>query len=198
MIPLDNRRLKKQIIMDTNPQSSVCEAYRSLRTNLEYSSLNENHKVIMFTSAHNGDGKIVTAINLSIAFAQTSKKVLIIDADLRSPKLHSVFQVNNTEGLASILTDESDAIAQVQKTHIDLLYVLPSGPIPPNPSELLASSKLLATIDELRYDFDLIILIAPAATLSDPYILASRCDGVLLVIDSGKVGRKDAIKIKTA
>lgn len=182
--------------MDTNPQASVCEAYRTLRTNLEYSSVSENHKVIMFTSAQNGDAKAVTAINLAIAFAQTNKKVLIIDADLRNPRLQTVFAVNNSKGLATVLGESGEAVDSIQPTHIDMLYALPAGPIPSNPSELLSSPKLSMTIEELRRYFDLMILIAPAATLSDPYIVASRCDGVLLVIDSGKVGRRDALKIK--
>lgn len=188
---------KRPIITDINPKSPISEAYRTLRTNIEFSSFDEQIRVIMLTSAGPGEGKSTTAANLAVAFAQSDKKVLIMDADLRKPTLHHTFSKTNRWGLTNIIAGQAEVKEVISQTEINNLDLLASGPIPPNPSELLASKRMSALLEELKLIYDIIIVdTPPALAVTDAQIMSTKCDGVILVIDSGKVKREVALKVK--
>jgi capsular exopolysaccharide synthesis family protein len=189
----------KHLITEINPRSPISEAYRILRTNIEFSMIDQNIQVIMITSAGPGEGKTTTVANLAITYAQQGKKVVVIDADMRKPTLHSRFQLSNRTGLSNLLSGQIPLEDAVKETHIANLYAIPSGTIPPNPSEILASKRMKSVVEDLKQQFDLVIFdTPPALVVTDAQIASTLCDGVLLVIDSGKVKREHAIKMKSA
>jgi capsular exopolysaccharide synthesis family protein len=189
---------KRPLITKVNPKSPVSEAYRVLRTNIDFSAIDEQLlKIIMVTSAGQGEGKSTTAANLAIVHAQSDKKVLIIDADLRKPTMHHIFDKSNRSGLTNLLTGQTDMTNVLMKTDIENLHVLTAGPVPPNPSEILASKRMVAILEELKELYDIIVVdTPPALTVTDALVLASKCDGVIIIIDSGKVKREMAMKVK--
>lgn len=185
------------LITNTNSKSPISEAYRILRTNIEFSNVDQDLKCIMFTSSQFGEGKSTTASNIAVTFAQTNRKVLLIDCDLRRPTQHHIFMLSNRFGLSNYLTTQVDLDEVILPTSIPNLSAIVSGPIPPNPSELLASKKMSALLEELRSQFDMIIIdTPPIIAVADAQIVAVRCDGTLLVLDSGKVKREVALKSK--
>ncbi|CAN7341096.1 MULTISPECIES: CpsD/CapB family tyrosine-protein kinase [unclassified Paenibacillus] len=194
---MSNSTNKRPIITHQNPKSPISEAYRALRTNIQFSSIDEELRVIMVTSAGPGEGKSTTLINLAVAYAQTDKKVLIIDGDLRKPTMHHTLRVSNRWGLTNLLTNQLTIREVLQDTFIPNLQIITSGPIPPNPSEILASKKMISTIDELKQSFDVILIDAPPAiAVTDSQIIASRTDGVILVVNSDRTKREAVLKAK--
>ncbi|OCT10696.1 capsular biosynthesis protein [Paenibacillus pectinilyticus] len=194
---MSNSTNKRPIITHQNPKSPISEAYRALRTNIQFSSIDEELKVIMVTSAGPGEGKSTTLINLAVAYAQTDKKVLIIDGDLRKPTMHHTLRVSNRWGLTNLLTNQLSIQEVLQDTFIPNLHIISSGPIPPNPSEILASKKMLSVIEELKLQFDVILIDAPPAiAVTDSQIIATRADGVILVVNSDKTKRDAVLKAK--
>ena len=140
-----------------------------------------------------GEGKTVTASNLAVVMAQLGRKVLLIDGDLRKPRLHSVFNVSNQSGLVHLLTGGADLEGVLQRTAVSNLWVIPSGPIPPNPSELLASSHMTDLLQEAESRFDLILFdTPPALAVTDATLVGALADGVILCLRSGRVQREDA------
>jgi len=180
-----------QLITVSDPQSPIAEAYRTLRTNLEFSSLDHPLKSMVVTSAGPEEGKSTTLANLAVATAQAGRKVILVDCDLRRPRLHELFGVNNESGLTTMVVDET-AMKQppLQETGVPGLQLLPSGPHPPNPVELLASRRMAEVIDLLTGQADTVLFDAPPViTVTDAAVLASRVDGVLLVISAGATKR---------
>ncbi|MBO7747818.1 CpsD/CapB family tyrosine-protein kinase [Paenibacillus sp. MWE-103] len=181
-----------------NPKSPISEAYRSLRTNIQFSAIDKGIKVLMATSALAGEGKTTTITNLAIAYAQEGKKVLLIDGDLRRPSLHAVFQLTNRVGLTSALFNQNILAEVIRDTSVDHLSVITSGPIPPNPSEILGSQRMLALIEELKQEFDLILFdTPPILAVTDGLVISAYCDGVVLVVHAGKVKRSLVMKAKS-
>ncbi|SEC11450.1 CpsD/CapB family tyrosine-protein kinase [Paenibacillus sp. GP183] len=188
---------KNPLITDVNPKSPISESYRTLRTNIQFSAVDEDLKVLMVTSAGPGEGKSTTIANLAVAYAQSDKKVLLIDADLRKPTMHHTFRLTNRWGLTNLLTNQAEIEEVINSSSIPNLDVLTSGPIPPNPSEILSSKRMNTLLEELKKRYDIILIDSPPAiAVTDAQILATRCDGVILVIDSGKVKREIALKAK--
>ncbi|MGN7455641.1 CpsD/CapB family tyrosine-protein kinase [Paenibacillus pasadenensis] len=182
-----------------DPKSPISEAYRTLRTNIQFSSFDEAIRVIMVASANPGEGKSTTASNLAVTYAQEGKKVLLIDADLRKPSVFKVFQVSNRVGLSTVVSGQCRAADAVQETLVDNLFVLPSGPVPPNPSELLASQSMKATLEQFKADFDVIVFdTPPVLAVTDSIIVSSLCQGVLLVVHAGKVKSELVRKAKSS
>lgn len=171
------------------------EAYRLVRTNLEFASVDRPLAVLLVTSASPGEGKSTTVANLAIALAQTGKRVIIVDADLRKPILHRLFEVPNKQGLTNLLLVEDGQVEQhLQAGPIEGLRVLPSGLLPPNPAELLTSPRMAALIERLKHEADIVILDSPPVlAVADAIVLASRVDGTLLVVDSQRT-RADALR----
>jgi succinoglycan biosynthesis transport protein ExoP len=172
-------------------RSSAAEAYRGLRTSVLLSSAGGPPKTMMFTSGKPGEGKTTTAINTAISLAQLGSSVLIIDADLRKPGTHKVFGLRHTLGLSSYLSGDNLKVEQViQKLSIPNLSLIPCGPIPPNPSELVSSNKMKEMLVELADQYDHILIDSPPLIhVTDPVILSTLVDGVILVVHGGKSTR---------
>lgn len=187
----------RQLIVNDDPKSISSEAFRTLRTNLQFIPSDTALKVIMGTSAGPGEGKSTTISNLAVSIAQSGKSVLIIDCDLRKPVIHSVFKLNNTVGLTSVLTGQASLDEAIQESHIEGLHILTSGVIPPNPAELLDSERMNQILGELKNKYQQIILDAPPILpVADPLILAPKTDGVILVIAANKVPKDIALRAK--
>lgn len=189
---------KRRIITLHNSKSPISESYVKLRTNIELSAVDGPIQTILFTSANPGEGKSTTVANLAVVFAQADKKVLIIDADLRKPTMHHFFSLSNRMGLTSVLTNRASLLDATNTTAIPSLKVLTSGPIPPNPSELLGSKRMEALLQELRQQFDVILIdTPPSLAVADAQIMAKLVDGAVIVLHSGKVKREDGLKVKS-
>lgn len=186
---------KRQIITLTNPRSPISESYRALRTNIEFSSIDEKLQVLMVSSAGPGEGKSTTITNLAVTFAQSEKKVVLIDADLRKPTAHHTFSISNRYGLSSIISQQCSLEEGIQVTDIPNLDVITSGAIPPNPAEMMGSKRMTATIEQLRQMYDIVLIdTPPLLAVTDAQIVATKSDGVILVVDQGKVKRDIASK----
>ncbi len=187
-----------KIITIWNPKSPISEAYRTLRTNIQYASIDRSIKSIMVTSTGPGEGKSTTISNYAVALSQNNKKVLLIDADLRKPTLHNFFMLHNRLGLTNVLAGLEDYSTAIQCTEVPNLYVLTSGPIPPNPAEILGSKKMEALIQKLSEQYEYILFDAPPIiAVADAQILSHYIDGVLLVVNSGKTNKELAIRAKS-
>jgi capsular exopolysaccharide synthesis family protein len=174
------------VYVSDNPLSPITEAFRTLRTNLEFAGVDKPLKSLLITSTSPGEGKSTIAVNLAAVIAQGEHKVVLMDTDLRRPTLHRHLQIANRRGLSDLFRD-SIKIGNVINTWGEPpIAVITSGGLPPNPSELLASAKMEAILRELESKSDVIILDAPPCIVADPVILAARVDGVLLVIEPGK------------
>jgi succinoglycan biosynthesis transport protein ExoP len=181
-----------ELVPHERPRTPVSEAYRALRTALLLSSANEL-RVIAVTSAEAGEGKTTTSSNLAVVMAQLGRRVLIVDSDLRKPRLHQVFRVSNRLGLVTWLTSGGDPDGVFLPTEVPNLWLTPSGPIPPNPSELLASERMREWLRMVRSRFDVVIVdTPPALAVTDATILGVLADGVVLTLRAGKVTREEA------
>jgi polysaccharide biosynthesis transport protein len=180
-----------RLVALVQPRSGAAEAYRSLRANIEFAAVDAPIRTLLVTSARQGEGKTVTAANLAVAFAQAGRSVILIDADLRKPGAHVIFNLPNAQGLTSMLrTDEASVDAVAQTVEQANLRVVPSGPLPPNPAELLGSRRMRSTIDRLAVGEDLLIFDGPPLqAVTDSAILSSFLDATLLVIDASKSSR---------
>ena len=189
---------KRKLITKYDPKSPISEQYRTIRTNVLFSSVDEEIRTLMVTSSGPGEGKSTTAANLAVVFAQQGKTVLLIDADLRKPTVHYTFNLINTIGLTSVLTNQSSLREAVQKSDESKLYILPSGPIPPNPSELLGSKAMQQfIIEKALEEFDIVIFdTPPVLAVTDAQILANLCQGTLLVASSGSTEKDNLVKTK--
>lgn len=185
----------ESLMVGSQRRSSAAEAYKVLRTNVEFSTLDRPGQTLLVTSANPGEGKTTTTANLALAIAQTGKRVVVVDSDLRRPNLHKLFGLSNTGGLSSaLLSKEASLDGYVQRTRFENLAVLTSGPLPPNPSELLSSRRLDAVLEALKRKADVMLFDSPPALpVADASILASKVDGTILVVDSGKT-RVDALR----
>lgn len=180
-----------------SPDSAMAEAYRALRTNIEFSSAGKEMKVIMITSASRKEGKTTTAVNLAISLSQTGKRVILIDADMRNAFVHNILHLENDKGLANFLGLQTSLEEVVISTSIPNLSTILAGTLPPNPAELLTMSRMDLLLEELRKQFDTIILDTPSAlSVTDAQIIAAKSDGVLLVVEQGFVKREAAKKVK--
>ncbi|WP_439330866.1 CpsD/CapB family tyrosine-protein kinase [Neobacillus piezotolerans] len=170
-----------------DPKSTISEQYRTIRTNIQFSSVDREVRSLMVTSSGPSEGKSTTASNLAVVFAQQGKKVLLVDADMRRPTVHYTFNLPNTFGMTNVLTKQISFSEAVRNTDVEDLYVLSSGPIPPNPAELLGAATMGQLFEEALEMFDLVIFdTPPVLAVTDAQILANKCDGTLLVIYSGK------------
>jgi non-specific protein-tyrosine kinase len=178
------------------PQSGVAEAYRTLRVNIEFASVGTPVQTLLVTSAVSGEGKTITATNLAVVFASSGRRVLLVDADLRRPGVHLVFNTTNGQGLTSLLRSDDvslDAVARV--TEQANLRILTAGPLPPNPAELLGSPRMQVILDRLKASGDLIIFDSPPLQgVTDSTVLSSFLDGTVMVIDAGR-GKRRAVRL---
>ncbi|NIK79543.1 capsular exopolysaccharide synthesis family protein [Paenibacillus castaneae] len=188
---------KWNLITEINPKSPISEGYRMLRTNIEFSTINQKLQVIMVTSSKPSEGKSTTCANMAVAFAQANKRVLLIDADLRKPSQHLIFGKSNRFGLTTALFNKDELLKVIQHTNTENLSIIHSGPIPPNPSELLSSDQMADLLVSVREMYDVIIIdTPPILSVTDAQIVATQSDGVVLVVNSGKVKKEVLLKSK--
>ena len=179
-----------RLIMVREPRSPFAESYRALRTNIRISSVDEPIRTLIVTSPGEREGKSTTTANLGIVEAQAGRSVILVDADLRRSALHKIFSLAGKEGLTNILVeDEVSVDGRLQETGVDNLRVLTSGPLPPDPANLLGSQKMHHIIERLGHEADLIIFDTPPMVVSDAAVLALEADAVLLVVDAGRTRR---------
>lgn len=185
----------RSLITHYDKKSPISEQYRTIRTNIEFSSVDQNFKTIVVTSAGPGEGKSTTIANLAVVFAQQDKKVLLIDGDLRKPTVHYTFRMDNTIGLTNALTGLAPLDAAIKDTDIEHLCVLTSGPIPPNPAEMLGSAAMKKLMQEVAEQFDIILLDSPPVlAVTDAQVLSNLADGIVLVTKSGQTEYEMAVK----
>ncbi|MFA1822228.1 CpsD/CapB family tyrosine-protein kinase [Virgibacillus oceani] len=189
----------RHVIAKLNPKSPITEQYRTVRTNLQFASIDNELKSMIVTSSGPGEGKSMTTANLAVVYAQQGKKVLLIDADLRKPTVHYTFRLDNLRGLSNILVGEHTLEKSVNRSDVDNLDVISCGPIPPNPSELLASKKMQQLLHDAKLSYDLVIFdTPPVLAVTDAQIMANIVDGSLLVVRSNQTENEAAIKAKEA
>lgn len=184
------------LITLTDPQSPISEAYRTLRTNLSFYSLDAPLRSLVVTSPAVGEDKGESIANLAVTMAQSGRKTLLVDCDLRRPVLHEFFGLSNDDGLTNMILNDADR-PPLQETSVENLSLLASGPKPPNPADLLGSKKVDQLIINMTEQFDFVLFNAPpVVAVTDATILGAKVDGVLLVITAGKTRRDHAEKAK--
>ena len=180
-----------ELVNQLYPRFFISEDYRTVRTSILLSHAESPPKSIVFTSALPKEGKTATVANMAVAFSQLDEKVLVVDADLRKPRLHRIFKVKNIGGLSGYLTGKVSIEDAVQKTNVENIWLIPSGPIPPNPSELLNSDKMKGMMDELKRGYDVVMLdTPPMLAVVDGVIISSLGDSTVFIIQAGKTTRK--------
>ena len=173
-------------IVEKKPKSISAESYRTLRTNIQYSSFDKEIRTIVVTSSEPGEGKSTVAGNLALSFAQSDKSTIIIDCDLRKPSLHKKFRISNMVGLSDILIGRKSLVEAVNQYN-ENMHIITSGKIPPNPAEMLGSKAMERLIAELKEIYDVIILdSAPLQAVTDAQILSTKSDGTILVVRAEK------------
>lgn len=178
-------------------KSPISEAFRTLRTNVQFTSVDSETKKIMVTSAGPREGKSTTVANLAVSMAQAGKSVLIVDADLRNPTQHKLFGVDNAQGLSVALVQDQDYQQYLRETAVPGVLVLTGGPIPPNPAELVGSQRMKRLIQEVSEQFDIVLIdTPPIIAVTDAAILAQEVDGVILVLASAEVNKDYAQRAK--
>jgi capsular exopolysaccharide synthesis family protein len=174
-----------------HPQSIIGEAFRTLRTNIKFVTAGKDVKSFVVTSAGPKEGKSVISTNLAVAMANAGENVILVDGDMRRPKVHKYFNIDNTKGLSNLLIDEKVKDIETHNTEFKNLKVIPSGPIPPNPNELLGGSRMKELLLKLKERFDIIIIDSPPVlSVSDSLILGTKTDGAILVFSANKTAKK--------
>lgn len=192
---IEGKEQMEKLITARYPKSPISEAYRVMRTNLQFSSLDQPLRSLVVTSPQPTEGKSTTVANLGVVMAQAGKRVVLVDSDLRRPTLHKFFGVSNKEGLTTALLEEEPYLnGRLQATGVDNLSILTSGPLPPNPSELLGSGRMKRLIEQMQEEADIILFdTPPSLPVTDATVLATQTDGVLVVTDSGHT-RRSAVR----
>lgn len=195
--------MKRELIAHEDPKSHVSELFRTLRTNIQFMNSSRHLKSLLVTSTLPGEGKTWVSSNLAIAFAQTDKRVVLIDADMRKCCLHDIFNVKACPGLSNYLAgmgaenpQSDDISAYLRETEIPNLYLLPSGNVPPNPSELLSSPQMSHLLHKLKGMFDLIVIDAtPSKLVTDAVVLSRIVDSTIVVVGHNMTKKDDLTKV---
>lgn len=182
----------RNLVVEIEPKSTIAEQFRTLRSNIKFSKAEDELRTLLITSALPSEGKSTVSANLACLFASEGKKVLFIDADMRKPTVQYTFRLFNTTGLSNILSKQAALMDVINdKVGIENLHVITSGPVPPNPSELLGSVTFERLLTEAKEHYNIIIFDAPPTlSVTDAQIIANRVDGTILVIDTQYTERK--------
>jgi capsular exopolysaccharide synthesis family protein len=185
----DTSRNGTGLVMAQAPRSAAAEAYRTLSTNIQFSSLDRDIRTLLITSVGPQEGKSIVLANLAITMAEGGRRVVMVDCDLRRPSLHAIFGLADQPGLTTMMLNESLA-PPLQATPFDNVSLVAAGPLPPNPAELISSERFTRVLAAIGADADVVLVDAPpVSAVTDATILATRVDGVLLVVDSGRTRR---------
>lgn len=187
-VKLDDETMKNgaPLIVLEEPSSAVSEEFRTVTTNIKFAIIGNKDKTISITSANPSEGKSFFSSNLAVTFANQNERVLLIDADLRRPTVHRTFMVSNKFGLSNLLSDDLDSSEVIQHTNVKNLDVITSGPVPPNPAELIGSSTFKKLLADLNSKYDRIIVDTPPVNAAtDASLIASICYGTILVVPQG-------------
>lgn len=177
----------KKLISVNKPKSPISEAYRGIRTSIEFSNIDEQIKTITVTSTRQNEGKSTVIANLAVSFANLDKKVLILDGDLRNPSVHKMFGVSNIKGVTDILVSNKKFAECVHCTDVENLHVLTGGAIPPNPSEMLSSKKMKDFVESMKEYYDYIFIDAPPiGIVTDAGIISTYTDGCIFVVSANE------------
>lgn len=194
---LELKKVEPKLVTLTAPRSSAAEQYRALRTNLEFLAVSGELRRIMVTSGTPGAGKSLTSANLAVVLAQAGKRVLLVDADLRRPFAHHLFGFPNLMGLSTAVTHPESWQTFVNQSPVPELVVMTSGPIPPNPAEILSSKVMMDLLEEMSRHFEMVIVdTPPVVSFTDAVALSQGVHGTLLVVRSGMTSRKVDLKGK--
>lgn len=186
-----------RLVTLSDPRSPAAEAYRTLRTNIQFSSLDHPLRTLLITSAGADEGKSTTLCNLAVTMAQAGTNLIVADCDLRQPSIHEIFRLGNDKGLTTALLGDMEGELPLQQTPIPNLVALTAGPPPPNPADILGSQRMQRVVDALSASADLVLFDSPPIGLvTDAAMLASRVDGVILVIRAGKTRRETASRAR--
>lgn len=178
---------KMNLVAYTHPDSRIAEEYRSIRTNLHFITRNRKSRIFLVTSPSMGEGKTTAAANLAVSMAQQKENVLLIDGNLRNPTIHNIFKISNSSGLTDVISGSTTFEESVHQTKIGRLDVLTSGSIHPNPAELIGSQLMRDLFSKTFLSYDTVLIdSAPTLGVTDTALLASLCDGVVLVMTQGK------------
>jgi polysaccharide biosynthesis transport protein len=198
---LDKKQSDRQrLVTLAAPRSPVAEAFRTLRTNLEFASVDKQLRSLVVTSAVPGEGKSTVSANVALTFAQAGRKVVLLDADMRRPSIHRLFEVPNSYGLTTLLRSEETPIGSIAHATDELnLRVITTGPLPPNPAELLGSQRMGDLMARLDHEADMIVVDSPPLhAVTDAAVLAAQMDGALLVVHAGRTKRGAVRQAKEA
>jgi non-specific protein-tyrosine kinase len=188
---------RDQLVTIAHPRSPAAEAYRTLRTNIQFCTLDAPVRSLLVTSASPEDGKSVTLANLAVTFAEAGQEVALVDADLRRPSLHTLFGLPNERGLTTFLLEDPNSQPPLQSVNVDHLRVLTSGPLPHNPADLLGSQRMEKVVERLRDLAEIVLFDAPPViAVADAAVLARKLDAVLLVVGVGRTKRDHAGRAK--
>lgn len=194
---LKNLSKERRLITYLYPKSTISEQFRMLRSNIMFSSIDHDIKKIVVTSAAPEAGKSTVAANVAVAYAQADKKVLLLDGDLRKPTVQHIFAAKNVFGLSNLITNQITIENAVQNTQIENLSIMTSGPIPPNPSELLASNRFKELFLKFESQFDIIIVdTPPVLAVTDAVIMSTLSDGAIIVTNVETNNKHHLIKAK--
>lgn len=194
---VDEEQIDSCIVTQHDPKSPISEAYRTLRTNFQFATIKDKPQTVMVTSAVPGEGKTTTAVNLAVTMADRGMRVLIVDTDLRRPNVHRVLRMERGPGLADVLREGLDSQSVIRPTRIDNLWIISSGRVPPNPSELIGSDHMAALMEQLGASFDLVICDAPSVlVVTDPVLLATHVDTCMMVVSTNNARRETVIRAK--
>jgi len=185
------------MMLNVKSKSPIVEAYKTLRTNLQFAGLDKPVQVVVISSANPTEGKTTTAANLAISIAQSEKRVLLLDCDLRKPAIHKFFGIANSRGLTNILAENIHYQELCITAGIGNLDIITCGPKPPNPSELLGSSRMAAFLECIRQDYDMIVIDSPPVLpVTDAAVLSRIVDGIILVLGCGTTTVEMAVRAK--
>jgi capsular exopolysaccharide synthesis family protein len=186
-----NGKRAVRLVTETDPKSAAAEAYRALRTNIQFAGLDQPCRTIVVTSATQGEGKTTSVANFGVVSAQGGTRVCLVDSDLRRPMLHRFFELDNSRGLTTALVEDVPFEKVAQPTRVPNLWVVTSGPHPPNPAELVGSRRMREHLEAAAAAYDLVLCDSPpVVAVSDGLALAAQCDGVILTVRVGGVSHE--------